>query len=89
MLSAEEGADKTAQRRERQRERERERETERDKFERANQRRFFLGYERNCRHISARIDTRDFKKRTPEKFVFLAFGFFSRIVASAAKNTHK
>jgi hypothetical protein len=65
---------------------ERDTERERDTFERTNQRRFFLGYERSCRRISARIDA----LRTHRRIVFLAFGFFSRIiVAFAAKNTHK
>lgn len=56
-ILTEEEADKTAQQRDR----------ERDKFERTYQRDvLFLGCERSCRHISARIDTRDCKKRTLE-----------------------
>lgn len=67
-------------------ERDTQKERERETFERTNQRRFFLGYERSCRRISARIDA----LRTHPRVVILAFGFFSRIiVASAAKNTHK
>lgn len=81
MLSAEEEADKTAQQRDTH--------TERDKFERTYQRDvLFLGCERSCRHISARIDTRDCNKEDTRELIFWIF--LSYIVAfSVAKNAHK
>ena len=49
---------------------------------------FFLGYERSCRHISARIDALISKRGHPPRIVFLAFGFFSQILSPLLRRTH-